>query len=85
MRILTVRLDYIYDNSTMEVDEAAVVQKAAEKRRDTLSNIGFDTRLMNDEQIRSYPMLGMTDEQFVELTIAGEKNMEVIAVNVLDL
>ncbi len=84
MRILTVRLDYIYDNSTA-TEEDTSHQPAAEKRRDSLSNIGFDTRLMNDEQIRSYPILGMTDEQFVELVIAGEKNMEVMAVNVLDL
>lgn len=81
MRILSVRLEYIYDNRD---EENATAQKPVEKRRDLLSNLGFDTSKIPDENLSSYPVLGMTDTQFVELSIAGEKNMEIIASNVLD-
>lgn len=79
MRIITVRLDYQYDRPA---EEGA--QPVAEKRRDRLSNLGFDVTHMDDEGIRSYPILGMTDAQFVELTLAGEENMKIMASCVVD-
>jgi hypothetical protein len=83
MRIISVRLDYIYDNSTVD-EEDPTKQSNIEARRDRLSNLGFDVSKMDNGQLQSYPVLGMTDSQFIELTIAGEKNMEIIAWNVLD-
>jgi hypothetical protein len=76
MRILTVRLQYVY-NSHSEEDPAA--QKPVEKRRDRLSNLGFDVHKLDDDQLQSYPVIGMTDAQFVELSIAGEREMEILA------
>lgn len=76
MRILSVRLDYVYD-SKHDGDE--VTQRPVEARRDRLSSLGFDVSKMDDSQMSSYPVLGMTDAQFIELTIAGEKNMEIMA------
>jgi hypothetical protein len=65
MRILSVQLRWLYD------DEQIV------KRRETLSNLGFDTSKIDEEQIKALS-LGCTDAQFVELTIAGEQDMRVI-------
>jgi hypothetical protein len=65
VRILSVQLRWLYD-------EADIV-----KRRDTLSNLGFDTSKIDEEQIKALSV-GCTDAQFVELTIAGEQDMRVI-------
>lgn len=81
MRILSVRLQYLYSEPA---EEGATTQPPIEKRRDTLSNLGFDVTKIDDDQLKSYPVLGMTDAQFVELTIAGEKDMAVVATCVID-
>ena len=78
IRILSVRLSYVYKKA--EDGE----QSPAEKRRDRLSNLGFDTAKIDDDLMCSYPVLGMTDAQFVELTIAGETDMSVLASVIID-
>lgn len=75
LRILSVRLNYLYDDRAGDDTK----QSPIEKRRDTLSNIGFDVSKMDDDQMMSYPVIGMTDAQFVELRIAGEKDMDILA------
>ena len=77
LRILSVRLDYMFTERPTE--EKPNPQTAAEIRRDRMSTLGFDTSGFDDEAICSYPVMGMTDTQFVELTIVGEKNMTVLA------
>ncbi len=76
LRILTVRLDYVY--TERETEDNPHPRPAHETRRDRLSSLGFDTSGIDNDAICSYPILGMTDTQFVELTIAGEKNMSVL-------
>ena len=67
MRILSVQLSYIYS------DEYTTTH-----RREALSGLGFDVSKVEESGMMSLA-IGCTDAQFVELTIAGERDMKVIA------
>jgi hypothetical protein len=77
MRILSVQLRWLYASN--EGDEGYTVKK----RRDALSNLGFDVTKITDDAMQS-PNIGMTDAQFVELSIAGEPEMQITATVIVD-
>ena len=77
MRILTVRLNWIYSSG----DEKAM---ELQKRRDALSNLGMDVTKISDDEMSSGTILGMSDTQFIELSIGGEKDMSIIASNIIE-
>lgn len=81
LRLLTVKLAWAY----AEFQEDATAQPPAEARRDRLGNLGFDVTKMKDEDLIQAPCIGMTDTQFVELSIAGEKEMQIIASCIIDV
>ncbi len=79
MRILTVRLAWLYDN------EANPLVPAATKRRDRLSDLGFDVPKIEDVEMQQGFNIGMTDEQFVNLSMTGEeKDMSIVASVILE-
>lgn len=78
MRILSVRLPYLYSHNE------DTIEQTIEKRRNRLSNLGFDTSQLDNDELRSGVSLGMTDEQFVNLSIEGEAEMKITASVMVD-
>lgn len=73
MRILSVRLSYAYSDGDKSIEQVT------NDRRERLSKLGFDTSSLSDDEMRNAPSFGMNDEQFVELSIAGENDMKINA------
>jgi hypothetical protein len=67
MRIVTARLNYIHGD------------EAVKDRRDRLGSVGIDVTAVDNEALAHCPQLGMTDAQFVQLNIEGERDMVVVA------
>ena len=78
MRILTIRMGWVY---APDDEENGWTLK---KRRDTLGNVGIDVTKIDDEEMKRGVVLGMSDDQFIELTIAGEKEMSIIATAIIE-
>ena len=79
IRILTVRMGWIYAPDDEEGESWTL-----KKRRDTLGRVGLDVTKIDDEEMRRGCVLGMSDDQFIELVIAGEKEMSIIATAIIE-
>ncbi len=77
MRILTVQFRWLY-NTDQDPENYTVA-----KRREELSKIGIDVTKIDDDSMQA-PCIGMNDTQFVEMSIAGDPEMKIIAVSMID-